>query len=109
MNGKSVYIACPYSIGNQEEHVTNSIVTSHILADLGFIPFNPLLVHYWHIMYERSYEYWCDYTMYWLLKCNMVLRLPGESKGADAEVEMAIKMNIPVYYNIPTLLKNEKQ
>ena len=34
---------------------------------------------------------------------DYVLRLPGESRGADAEVELAKSLKIPVVYNIGSL------
>ncbi|GAG05287.1 unnamed protein product, partial [marine sediment metagenome] len=33
----------------------------------------------------------------WLEVCDCVLRLPGESAGADLEVERAKELGIPVY------------
>jgi hypothetical protein len=35
-----------------------------------------------------------------ILKCDAILRLPGESKGADADVCIARKNNIAVYYSL---------
>jgi len=39
------------------------------------------------------------------LKCNAVLRLPGESKGADAEVALAEENGIDVFYSIEDLIQ----
>jgi hypothetical protein len=39
----------------------------------------------------------------WVLRCDCLLRLPGESPGADEEVELAVKNNIPVFYSIDEL------
>ena len=36
--------------------------------------------------------------------CEAVLRLPGESKGADADVQRAGELGIPVYYGLEELL-----
>jgi hypothetical protein len=33
-------------------------------------------------------------------RCDAILRLPGESKGADNDVRLAHARGIPVYYNI---------
>ena len=33
-------------------------------------------------------------------RCDAILRLPGESKGADNDVRLAHERGIPVYYNI---------
>lgn len=46
-----------------------------------------------------------------LEKVDAILRLPGESKGADEDVKRAIKRGIPVYYSlkdIPELSALEK-
>jgi hypothetical protein len=39
-----------------------------------------------------------------ILTCDAVLRLPGESKGADGDVRIAKQNNIPVYYELADLL-----
>jgi hypothetical protein len=35
-----------------------------------------------------------------LMKCDAVLRIPGESKGADQDVKIATQRGIPVYYRV---------
>ncbi|WP_420400101.1 DUF4406 domain-containing protein [Flagellimonas sp.] len=35
-----------------------------------------------------------------LLKCDAILRIPGESKGADQDVEVAKKNGLKVYYSL---------
>lgn len=43
-------------------------------------------------------------TAYRLLQhCNAVLRLPGDSRGADQDVAIAHEQGIPVYYSIDDL------
>jgi hypothetical protein len=39
----------------------------------------------------------------WLAKCDAVLRITGESPGADREVKEAMRLNIPVYLGIDQL------
>lgn len=36
-------------------------------------------------------------------RCDAILRLPGESKGADNDVRLAKERGIPVYYNVDEL------
>ncbi|WP_233888280.1 DUF4406 domain-containing protein [Paraburkholderia flagellata] len=36
-------------------------------------------------------------------QCDAVLRIPGESKGADGDVELAHKLGLPVYYGLDDL------
>lgn len=38
-----------------------------------------------------------------LERCDAVLRLPGESPGADREVHYAISLGKPVYYGLEEL------
>lgn len=33
-------------------------------------------------------------------QCDAVLRIPGESKGADGDVKLADKLSLPVYYRL---------
>jgi hypothetical protein len=35
-----------------------------------------------------------------LARCDAVLRLPGESRGADQDVALARKRNLPVYRSV---------
>ena len=37
-------------------------------------------------------------------KCDAILRLPGESKGADEDVRIARQHNIPVYFKLTDIL-----
>jgi hypothetical protein len=103
-----VYIASPYSIGDQALNVRRSLKAADELLDNGLFPFCPLLSHFWHMMYPRQYESWMLYDLEWLKTCDAVLRLPGESKGASREEEMAKLNNIPVYYSVNEILRKVK-
>jgi hypothetical protein len=39
-----------------------------------------------------------------LEKCDAVLRLPGESKGADQDVRIATELGLKVYYNLEEII-----
>jgi len=104
---KLVYIASPYTLGNLEGNVQRQIDTASSLMDQGFIAFAPLLNHYIHVHHPHSYEQWAEADMEMLRRCDIVLRLPGESKGADAEVCEARHRGIPVYYSLFELLLEE--
>lgn len=46
-----------------------------------------------------------------LQHCDAVLRLPGESKGADQDVAIAASRGLPVYYDVadvPRLVKHDQ-
>lgn len=40
-----------------------------------------------------------------LLKCDAVLRIEGESKGADEDVRIAREMGLKIYYNLEDVPK----
>ena len=98
-----VYIASPYTIGDRETNVSQSLAVASTLIDLGFCPIAPLLSHYIHTKRPKKYETWMkiDFKLIYLSDC--LLRLPGESKGADAEVKYATECNKPVFTSIDDL------
>lgn len=107
---KVVYIASPYTIGDIAINVKRQIDTANILIDLGYCPIAPLLSHFQHLVHPRPYEDWVKIDNELVLRSDIVLRLHGESKGADAEVKLAILNNIPVVSSIEEierLFKND--
>lgn len=100
---KRVYIASPYTIGDVAVNVRNQLEMAHILMDMGFCPIVPLFTHFQHMVYPRPYEDWLAIDLCKIEVCDFLLRLPGESKGADMEVEHAKKLGIPVVYSYQEL------
>lgn len=100
-----VYIASAYTIGDVEENVKQQINVGHQLMDLGFCPVLPLLSHFMHLIRQRDYEEWMKIDYELINRSDYILRLPGESKGADREVEYAKKNNKIVVYSIKELLR----
>ncbi len=39
-----------------------------------------------------------------ITKCDAILRIRGESAGADEDVKIALKLGLPVYYHIEEIL-----
>jgi hypothetical protein len=100
-----IYIAGPYTRGDTDENVLNAIDAAEAVSELGHSPFIPHLTHFWHGVHPHPYEFWLEQDMVWLRLCDAVLRLPGESGGADREVAYALDAHMPVYYrlaDIPT-------
>jgi nucleoside 2-deoxyribosyltransferase len=93
-----VYIASPYTLGDQARNVYESLEVGNQLIELGFCPFCPLLTHFQHMMFPQDYDKWLKLDFEWLKQCDCVLRITGESKGADEEVQLAESLNIPVFY-----------
>jgi hypothetical protein len=99
-----VYIAAPYT-SDPEHNTLKAIDAAEAILKEGIIPFIPHLSHYWHLRYEHPWEEWLRIDTEILLRCDAVLRLPGESKGADLEVETAKLKWIPVFYDIDSLVR----
>jgi hypothetical protein len=102
---KTVYIASPYTKGDVAVNVRNSFLVADELAEKGFIPFPPLYSHFWHFLSPKPYEFWMTQDKEWVLRCDYLLRLPGESSGADREIEWAIENDIPVFYSVEGLVE----
>jgi hypothetical protein len=74
------------------------------VRELGYVPFVPHLNLLWHFHRPHGSEYWLNYDLEWLAKCDVLLRLPGASVGADLEVEWCIKHRMPVVWSVPELV-----
>jgi hypothetical protein len=99
-----VYIASPYTIGDVAVNVKNQMEMADKLMDLEFAPFVPLYSHFQHMAHPRPYEDWIEIDLEWLKVCDCLLRLPGESKVADKEVNEMLAMGKPVFYKIIDLI-----
>ena len=105
--GRVVYIASPYTKGDVAENVRRSILFAEQLRDFGYLPYCPLWTHFWHFLSPHPYEYWTKMDLEWLHKCDCLVRIGGESYGADNEVRYMHDLGKPVYYSIQELLMSE--
>jgi len=99
-----VYIASPYTKGDIAVNVKRQIDMADKLMDKGFAPFAPLYSHFQHMVHPRPYEDWIKIDLEWVLACDALLRLSGESTGADDEVQYAHDNSIPVFFELTDLL-----
>jgi hypothetical protein len=94
-----VYVAGPYTSCPQgNTHL--AMIAGNELLEKGHIPFIPHLSHYWDEIFPHHYEVWMKIDFAFVEVCEAMLRLPGQSSGADREVALAEKLGIPVYYSI---------
>jgi hypothetical protein len=93
-----VYIAGPYSQPDPCENTHNAILAADRLIDCC-APIIPHLSHFWHTMSPKPYEFWLELDLVYLAHCAALLRLPGDSSGADAEIAKARGWSIPVFYS----------
>jgi len=92
-----VYIAGPYTKGDVAVNVKKAILAAAEVANMGHTPYLPHLTHFWHLVAPQPWEFWIKLDAEWLKVCDCVLRLDGESKGADMEVELAKSLGKPVF------------
>lgn len=118
-----VYLAGPISKGGLAHNVNQATEAFITLAKAGFAPWCPQ----WSIyakpvpvlnvspdsVYchgtaqgnpQMSHEDWMGVDLSWVAVSEAVLRLPGESTGADQEVAYARRLGIPVFDGIGALL-----
>lgn len=92
-----VYVAGPYT---NPDPVLNTHVAIDAWAELseaGYVPFVPHLNLLIHLVHPRPEDFWYEYDLQFLARCDVLLRLPGESKGADVEAAFARDRGIPVF------------
>lgn len=102
-----IYISAPYSLGDVAQNVRIACLASDKVLAKGHTPFVPHLYHLWHIISPKPYEEWLKIGLDLIPRVDAVLRLSGESRGADAEVALAKNLNIPVYYSLDEIEDND--
>ncbi len=100
-----VYVAGPYTKGDVAANVRAAVNAAQELLDAGHIPFVPHLSHFWHLVHPNPYERWITFDLAWLEVCDALVRLPGESAGADQEERHAAKWGLPVYQGVEEFLR----
>jgi len=95
-----IYVAGPLTKGDYARNVRNAYKAAEDLAEHGFAPYVPHSTHLWDLIFPHTYEFWMSLDFEFLAVCDALLRLPGESLGADREVERAHDLNIPVFNDI---------
>jgi len=99
-----VYVAGPMSRGNLLEHVRNAIQAGDQIIRAGGIPYLPQVQILWEIASPKAYEHWMELDFAWIERVDCLIRLPGESPGADREVEHARKIGKPVFFGVDVWL-----
>jgi len=102
---KYIYVAGPYEKPDPIENTRNAILMGNSLRKLGFCPFIPHLTLLWHLVSPMPVGFWYEFDNEWLEKCDAILRLYGQSYGADAEEDLAVSLGIPIFYSIKDLVE----
>lgn len=116
MNRPRVYIAGPISKGDLAHNIQQASNAFEALALAGFAPFCP----HWSAFSGEvrltpggsvyavagatpsrlTHSDWLAVGLEWVAASDAVLRLPGESKGADMETAHAEALGIPVLHSV---------
>lgn len=99
-----VYIAGPYTQGEQAELVREAVLVGLAVYQHGHVPFIPHLYHFAHYLCPMPYDAWMMLDLSWLEACDALIRLPGVSPGADREVERAMVLGMSVYDGVDVFL-----
>jgi hypothetical protein len=102
-----VYIAGPITRGDLRTNIKQATDAAVLLVKAGYAPFVPQLTCYMGGDVPTvggvdgiSHGDWLATDLPWVAVADALLRLPGESVGADMEVNAALKLSIPVYYGL---------
>ncbi len=95
-----VYVAGPIAgSGDKVTNLRNAIKAAEMVREAGAIPFVPHLFLQWEMISPQHYEYWMEMDFTWIRQCHALVRIDGESPGADREVALCKELCIPVYAN----------
>lgn len=101
---KLVYLSGPITgSGDRMQNARKAIDAADELMRLGYAVICPNLNDFWQLVYQHEYEEWLAMDFEYVRRCDAVLRLPGDSSGADREVAFAKGAGIPVYYSVEEL------
>ena len=104
-----VYIAGPYTKPDPVLNMRRAVIAADRVRDAGHVPFVPHLNLAWDLVSPASYDEWLAWDLAWLERCDVMVRLDGESPGADVEEEFCRNNGIPIYYGIDAFLKEARQ
>jgi len=94
-----VYIAGPITkpdpIANTNQAV---LISDDLYSRKVCVPLIPHMNIVWHLITPHPNAYWYEYDLHLLKRCDALLRLHGESVGADLEIVAAELSKIPVFH-----------
>lgn len=93
---KLVYISCPITLGNKNWNWFQAADAQVALMRAGYAVHNPAHAIMLPESVNISWEDWLMMDEAIIDRCDLLVRLPGESKGADRECEYARRRKLPV-------------
>jgi len=92
------YIAGPITLGNPMHSTKRAIEIADRITSIGGVCHVPHLSILWDTVSPKEWDYWINMDLEIILRADAVFRMEGESRGADIEVDFAIRQGIPVFY-----------
>lgn len=90
-----LYVAGPYA-SDPTANVRAAVEAAEKLIRAGYNVYVPHLNHLWDLVSKHEPVYWLKQDLAWLRRCHAVVRLPGNSPGAELEVQEAQRLGRPV-------------
>jgi hypothetical protein len=102
-----VYVSGPITGGNRNHNYFQAIEAHRELMLAGFAPMNPMMTMVLPFAWEKDFphELWLECDFPWVEASDAILRLPGYSVGADAELSHAEKCGVPIFYTIDEMIE----
>lgn len=98
-----VYISGPLTTGMLTANVKRAADVANDLLNRGYAVYLPHTNILWEMIsppiddYDAAYEKWLSHDFEWVRGCDVLLRIPGKSLGADRELEFAKNLGMHVY------------
>jgi hypothetical protein len=93
-----VYLAGPMAKGDKWDNLTVPSRLFKLLIERGIYSFVPQWCLPISPMLQLDYEQWMEFDFQIIRRCDGLIRLPGESAGADREVTLAQELELPVFH-----------
>lgn len=100
---KCVYVAGPYTKGDVILNIRAAIDAASLIRSWGHAPMVPHLTAIEHLVHSRTYDHWLETDFAWVRKADCLVRISGESAGADREITEARNAGIPVFFSMAEL------
>ena len=110
-----IYLASPYSHLDpsvREARFDAACQATVELVRAGHVVFSPIVHGHPLVRFDlpTTWEYWERFDREYLRRCDemLVLMLDGwrESRGVQAEIDLAIEMDLPIRYLSPSMISN---
>ncbi len=94
-----IYLATPMTKGEWVTNWDKCLIIADRLRIKGYAPYPPVVSWSWQQHTRYTPEEWLQYDFNLILVSDGVLRVNGDSAGADREMDFAVRHNINTYWS----------